>query len=249
MARLVINAHVDEIVNLTMEKETNYVKIQEFYEKVRKNHDALLMLGEADTLRGFVMTILNKLPHVRPEIVRTDDNWKDWDMEAFIDSLKKWLKRNKTEERPGDSHKVPTDPFKSQRDPPKTPGHRYTYEKHWFAKESEGKDPVNYQRSRGTPVCMYCRKDHWGDSCTTFNTMETRRKFFFDNQLCYNCGRPGHPVVKCRSRGCFKFSGTHHTSICDKGNTAALSLFTPAAEEMTLPSIIPVKIQERTLRA
>ena len=247
--KLVINAHVDEIVNLPVIKGTNYVKIQEFYEKVSKNHDALLTLGETDMLRGFVMTTLNKLPHVKPDLVRTNDSWEDWDMEAFIDGLKKWLKRNKTEERPGDSHKVPTDPFKSQRDPPKPPGGRYRNEEHWFAKEGGERDSADCQRSRGTPVCMYCKKDHSGDSCTTFSTLETRRKFFFDNQLCYNCGRAGHPVVKCRSRGCHKCNGRHHTSICDKGNTAVLSVFTPAAEEMALPAIIPVKIQGLTLWA
>lgn len=170
--------------------------------KKSKTHDALLTLGEANMLRGFVMTTLNKVPHVKPDLVRTDDNWEDWGMEAFIDALRKWLKRNKTEERHGDSHKAPTGAFKPRRDPPKTPGDRYRYDKHWFAKEDGGKEPVDCQRSRGTPVRMYCKKDHWGDSCTTFNTLETRRKFFFDNQLCYNCGRPGHSVIKCRSRGC-----------------------------------------------
>ena len=57
--KLVINAHVDEIVNLPVVRGTNYAKIQEFYEKVSKNFDALLTLGEADMLRGFVMSTLN----------------------------------------------------------------------------------------------------------------------------------------------------------------------------------------------
>lgn len=108
--KLVINAHVDEIVNLPVVRGTNYAKIQEFYEKISKNFDALLTLGEADMLRGFVMSTLNKLPHVKPDLVRTDDNWEEWGMEAFIDGLKKWLKRHKTEERPGDSRKPPADP-------------------------------------------------------------------------------------------------------------------------------------------
>ncbi|XP_067041060.1 troponin I-like [Acropora muricata] len=91
--KLVINAHVNEIVHLPVVRGTNYAKIQEFYEKVSKNFDALLTLGEAEMLRGFVMITLNKLPHVKPDLVRTDDNWESWDMEAFIDGLKKWLKR------------------------------------------------------------------------------------------------------------------------------------------------------------
>ena len=91
--KLVINAHVNEIVNLPVVRGTNYAKIQEFHEKVGKNFDALLSLGEPEMLRGLVMITLNKLPHVKPDLVRADDNWESWDMEAFIDGLKKWLKR------------------------------------------------------------------------------------------------------------------------------------------------------------
>ena len=98
-----INAHVNEIVNLPVVRGTNYKKIQEFYEKVSKTFDALLTLREAEILCGFVMTTLNKLSHVKPDLVRRDDNWESWDMEAFIDGLKKWLKTHNTEERPGDS--------------------------------------------------------------------------------------------------------------------------------------------------
>lgn len=185
---------------------------------------------------------LNKLPHVKLDLVRTDDNWQEWGMEAFIDAWKKWLKRHKTEERPGDSRKLPANPYKSL-------GGRDKNEKHWFTKEGEGKDSVNSRRSKGTPVSMYSKKDHWGDSCTTFSTLETRRKFFFDNQLCYNCGKPGHQVVKCRSCSCYKCNGRHHTSICDKENSTVLSVFTPVAKELALPAIIPMKIQGLTLWA
>ena len=152
--KLVINAHMDEIVNLPMVRGTNYAKIQEFYKKVSKNFDALLTLVEAHMLQGFVMSTLNKLPHVKPDLVRTDDNWEDWGMEKFIDGLKKWLKRHKTEERLGDFHKPPADPYKF-------PGDRDKYKKHWFTKEGGGKDSVNSQISKGTAVCMYCKKDHW----------------------------------------------------------------------------------------
>ena len=55
--KLVINAHVNEIVNLLVVRGTNYARIQEFYQKVSKNFDALLTLGEAEMLRGFVMKL------------------------------------------------------------------------------------------------------------------------------------------------------------------------------------------------
>lgn len=139
--------------------------------------------------------------------------------------------RHKIEERPGYSRITPANPYK-------TPGDLDKNEKHWFTKEGGGKGTADSQRSRGTPHV----EDRWSDSCTTLNTLETRRKFFFDNQLCYNCGRAGHPVVKCRSRGCYISSGRHHTCIWDKENSTVLSVFTPAAEELALPAITPVNI-------
>ena len=165
--KLVVNAHMEEIINLPVVRGSNYAKIQEFYEKVSKNYDALLTMGEADMLRGFVISTLNKLPHVKPDLVRTDDDWEDWDMEAFISGLQKWLKRNKAEDRSeisGDTHKK---------------------ERHWFT--PEGKSPKTGER--GAPVCVYCQKDdHRADSCKTYETLEQRRKYFAEKsavlQLC-----------------------------------------------------------------
>ena len=87
-----MNAHVEEIVTLPVIKGSNYLKIQEFYESVSRNYDALLTMGEADMLRGLVMSTLNKIPQVRPAIVPTDENWEEWDMEGLINNLLQWLK-------------------------------------------------------------------------------------------------------------------------------------------------------------
>jgi len=138
--KLVVNSHLEEIMNLPIVKGSNYLKVQEFDETVSRNHDALLTLGEADILRGFVMSTLNKLPHVRPDIVRTDDNWEDWNMETLINNLQAWLRRNK-----------PGDPPGTLREPPKR-------ERHWFA--AKGSDQP---RERAAPCCMYCKEDHWAN--------------------------------------------------------------------------------------
>ena len=135
-SKLVVNAHVEEIVNLAVIKGSNYLKIQEFYESVSRNYDALLMMGEADMLRGFLMSTLNKIPQVRLDIVRTDENWEDWDMEALIDNLRQWLKRHKVDNTPGNSGGV-----------------RPKRQKHWYNKE------------KGDPVCIFCEGKHWGDAC------------------------------------------------------------------------------------
>ena len=101
-----MNARREEIVNLPVVKGSNYLKIQEFYESVSRNYDALLSIGKADMPRGFVMSNLNKLPQVRPVIVRTDENWENWDMDALINNLQQWLKRHQVDDAPGDSRGV-----------------------------------------------------------------------------------------------------------------------------------------------
>ena len=96
--KLVVNAHRDEIVNLTPVKENSFEKAREYYEGLTKNYDALQTLGEADMLRGFVMTTLKKLPPVKPDLVRVDDHWAEWSMKELTANLQKWLKRNKVDD-------------------------------------------------------------------------------------------------------------------------------------------------------
>ena len=119
--------------------------MREFYEKLSKNFDALQTLGEGEMLKGFVLSTLNKLPQVRPDLVRTDEGWEDWNMEKLIDSIQKWLKRNKAE----DNHKDQTEPKKRER--------------HYFSQKE--------------PHCLFCEKNHWGESCPTIakHNRETER--------------------------------------------------------------------------
>ena len=170
-SKLVVNARVEEIVNLPVIKGSNYLKIQEFYESVSRNYDALLTMGEADMLRGFVMSTLNKIPQVRPDIVRTDENWEDWDMEALINNLRQWLKRHKVDDAPGDSGGV-----------------RPKREKHWYNKE------------KGDPVCIFCEGKHWGDACEVINTIEARRQFFQEKKLCFKFLWPRRTLGEAMSK-------------------------------------------------
>ena len=85
-------------------------------------------------------------------------------------------------------------------------------ERNWYTQK--GGESAN-DKSKG-PVCIYCKGDHWGDQCTSYESMSKRRQFFVENRLCFNWGRAEHRESTCRSRGCFKCKGKHHTSICDK---------------------------------
>ena len=89
-------SQMSQIVNLPLTKGTSVEKVQEFYDKLTRSYDALETLGESEMLKGFVLTTLNKLPHIKPDIVRTDDSWEEWGMKDLIDNIHKWLKRNRT---------------------------------------------------------------------------------------------------------------------------------------------------------
>ena len=104
-SKTVVATHMEEIINLPVTRGSNYERVCEFYEKLSKNFDALQTLGEGEMLKDFVLSTLNKLPQVKPDLVRTDKGWEDWNMEKLIDSIQKWLKRNKAE----DNYKDRTD--------------------------------------------------------------------------------------------------------------------------------------------
>ena len=45
-------------------------------------------------IKGYVRLTLNKLPEIRADHVRLDDNWQEWDFCQFVDSLRRWTERN-----------------------------------------------------------------------------------------------------------------------------------------------------------
>ena len=224
--RVVISAHLDEIINLPTIRGTNHEKIQDFYDKLSRNFDALQTLGEGEKLQGFVMNTLNKLPHVKPDLVRVDGSWEEWEMGALINNLQAWLKRNKCD----DGFKPPSDIRKRERN--------------WYGGDGKPK-----------PKCIFCSEEHWSDECKRVVTRDQRRKFFVDKNLCFNCGRTGHRGSQCRSRGCFKCGSKHHTSICDKNQNpkmetgGVLNGYSRSPEKNSLPAIIPVKISGEVMWA
>jgi len=217
-SKTVVTAHMEEIINLPVTRGLNYERVREFYERLSKNFDALQTLGEGEMLKGFVLSTLNKLPQVKPDLVRADEGWEDWNMEKLINSIQKWLKRNK----PEDNHKDQTEPKRRERS--------------YFGQKQ--------------PHCLFCEKNHWGESCPTYDTIAKRRELFAARRLCFNYVRPGHTGKECQNRLCYKCKSKHHTSLCNRSKgsetqdpNATLSGYAPSVKERSLPAIVPLKIQ------
>ena len=186
-----IAAHVDQIVNLPVVRGSSYNKVHEFYGSLSNSHDALQTLGEADMLKGFVLTSLNKLPDIKADLVRIDEEWEEWGMKDLLKAIEKWLKRNQPESGKDMGEKK--------------------RKRHWFGQNGFGKQP-----QRG-PHCVFgCEDSHWGDCCPVYDTLEKRRRFFSERHFCFNCGRTVHRESKLRGRGCYKCKAWHHTSLCNR---------------------------------
>ena len=75
-------------------------------------------------------------------------------MRQLLSALQGWLKRNKTEE-------VPT---KEQENPRRK-------EQNWYTQK--GGEFTNGRNK--DPGCIYCKGQHWGDQCTSYNSVAKRR--------------------------------------------------------------------------
>ncbi|WKY07583.1 hypothetical protein Q1695_007220 [Nippostrongylus brasiliensis] len=66
--------------------------------------------------------------------------------------------------------------------------------------------------------CMYCTStDHTSAACTSIPDLADRRAFLLQHKRCLNCGREGHLLTQCTSRGCRNCEGRkHHHTICPR---------------------------------
>lgn len=90
----VVNAHVQEIMNLQTVYGSNPVKIYQFYEKVLRHVQALETMGKLNNINGYVRATIDRLPGIRSDLVRLDDNWQEWGFQELVTALRRWTERN-----------------------------------------------------------------------------------------------------------------------------------------------------------
>ena len=86
--RTVANAHIQCIMGLSVITETNPTRINEFYEKLVTNIQTLESMGKKKGIRGYVRPTLDKLPGIKSDLVRLDDNWQEWRFPQLVEALK-----------------------------------------------------------------------------------------------------------------------------------------------------------------
>ena len=90
----VANANIQSIMSLPIiPTSTNPVKITEFYEKLVSSIQTLETMGKQE-VKGYVRHVLDKVPGIRVDLVRLDDNWQEWRFSQLVKALRKWCGRN-----------------------------------------------------------------------------------------------------------------------------------------------------------
>ena len=193
----VVNAYVQNIMNLPVVTEANPKKIQDFYKQLRYNVQSLKTLGKLADVKGNVRATLDKLKGIKADLVRGNQGWQEWSFDDLLGELKTWRDINPVEEKQ-DSR----DSSKENRSTKRL--------KFYGARDSS-------RETRG-PSCVYCEDTtHKSSDCKKLVGKEERKTFLATQRLCFNCTGTHHRASECKSKmGCRKCHQRHHTSICDQ---------------------------------
>ena len=87
-------AHIQCITSPSVIANSNPNRIHKFYEKLVISVHAHENMNKRKEINGYVRLTLDKLPGIRGDLVRLDDNWQKWGFAKLMDSLRRWTVRN-----------------------------------------------------------------------------------------------------------------------------------------------------------
>lgn len=222
----VANAHIHQIIGLPLINHHNVNKIHEFYEKLVTSVQSLDTMGKLKDINGYVRLTLDKLPTIRADLVRLDDDWQEWSFGELTEALRKWTVRN-----------------------PKT------VTSNEQRREERSSKIYHAQINHWKQTCVFCgNDDHRSSECKEINEAAERKKIVAKKRLCFNCIKEGHRVSECPSkRTCYHCGQRHHTSICELNRRRevkpTLKSFAATTEEDVIFPMANVKVNGINCRA
>ena len=108
--RVVLASHTREISTVPYLKGSRYFPSTEFYETLRTKYEALRAMRGHERVEGLVLSTLEKLPGIKPDLTRNYENWETWTFDELLTELRIWYKRQYVDHSMGSlvNEKVPT---------------------------------------------------------------------------------------------------------------------------------------------
>ncbi|MCP4486873.1 MAG: hypothetical protein GY820_06070, partial [Gammaproteobacteria bacterium] len=107
----------------------------------------------------------------------------------------------------------------AQNTPMTTHNHRQqqTLSHHYRPQEASRFQASNSLVANCQRFCFYCSGNHPAVRCTTFPSLEERKKLTREKKLCFNCLRPNHMLTDCKNpKSCQHCNQRHHSSLCPR---------------------------------
>jgi hypothetical protein len=161
-----VKSYVKEILSLPYISTANSKKIAEFSDKLTYCVQSLQSLKKLDEVKGLTMVIIEKLPGIRGDLVRSDSNWETWNLDQLAEAVRLWIRRNPVD------HSRDDDQVKKRRE----------RERMYLTNRTD--------KPRG---CIYCdSSEHKAVECTKVTAVADRKqilaKKFEEATVCQLCG-------------------------------------------------------------
>ena len=89
-------AHIQCITSVPVLSNLNPNNNHKFYEKLIVSVQALDTMNKSRNIKGYVRHTLDRLPGIRANLFRLDDEWQEWDIPKLVESLRKWILKQYT---------------------------------------------------------------------------------------------------------------------------------------------------------
>ncbi len=97
----IVNAYVQNILQLPVVKDSNPNEVDKFYKTLLYNVQSLETLGKLERVNGMARSVLDKLPGIKSDIVRGQEGWQDWGLAQLVKALRIWREINPCAEESG----------------------------------------------------------------------------------------------------------------------------------------------------
>ena len=194
------------IIGLSKIHGVDPAKIHEFHEKLTHHIQVLETMGKAKEIGGLMRATFDKLPDIRADLVRLDDDWQKWGFPELIEALRKLCSRNPISSR--DQMSGTPDPLihspPNRGLPTRDLGTQNPSNRHSRNRYPPKKNPAYQTKdesARTACVCVYCNgEDHRSAECGKFPSISQRRRILSDKKLCFNCTGTRHQAQDCHSK-------------------------------------------------